>query len=105
MRYGASFGFDAVEPPLASTSFAQLLVTLLLSYGYCQRKIYQHTGEAVCFQSVTWYNRAGGPKLKVVEVEDDRIIAVQASNEQGEKYTLKAADVTAYKEDGDFGVC
>ena len=97
MRYGASFGFDAVEPPLASTSFAQLLVTLLLSYGYCQRKIYQHTGEAVCFQSVTWYNR--------VEVQDDRIIAVQASNEQGEKYTLKAADVTAYKEDGDFGVC
>ncbi|RMC66218.1 hypothetical protein, partial [Klebsiella michiganensis] len=49
--------------------------------------------------------RAGGPKLKVVEVQDDRIIAVQASNEQGEKYTLKAADVTAYKEDGDFGVC
>ncbi|CAM7035800.1 Rhodanese-related sulfurtransferase [Klebsiella michiganensis] len=49
--------------------------------------------------------RAGGPKLKVVEVQYDRIIAVQASNEQGEKYTLKADDVTAYKEDGDFGVC
>ena len=49
--------------------------------------------------------RAGGPKLKVVEVQDDRIIAVQASNEQGEKYTLMADDVTAYKEDGDFGVC
>ncbi|CAM3399489.1 hypothetical protein SB6411_03887 [Klebsiella spallanzanii] len=49
--------------------------------------------------------RTGGPKLKIVEVHDDRIIAVQASNEQGEKYTLMAADVTAYKEDGDFGVC
>lgn len=47
----------------------------------------------------------GGPKLKVVEVHDDQIVAVQASNEQGEKYTLKSVDVTAYKEDGDFGVC
>jgi hypothetical protein len=25
--------------------------------------------------------------------------------EQGEKYTRQTADVTAYKEDGDFGVC
>ena len=41
--------------------------------------------------------RMGGPKLKIV--------AVQASNEQGEKYTLKPADVTPYKEEGDFGVC
>lgn len=49
--------------------------------------------------------RAGGPKLKVVEVQGDSIIAVQAGNEQGEKYTLKAAEVTAYNEDGDFGVC
>jgi len=49
--------------------------------------------------------RMGGPKLKVVEVHDDQIIAVQASHEQGEKLTLKAADVTLYKEDGDFGVC
>ncbi|ABP61812.1 MULTISPECIES: hypothetical protein [Enterobacteriaceae] len=49
--------------------------------------------------------RMGGPKLKIVEVHDDQIIAVQASQEQGEKYTLKAADVTLYKEDGDFGVC
>ncbi|OFN63524.1 hypothetical protein HMPREF2540_10840 [Enterobacter sp. HMSC055A11] len=49
--------------------------------------------------------RAGGPKLKVVEVQGDSIIAVQAGNEQGEKYTLKAIEVTAYKEDGDFGVC
>lgn len=49
--------------------------------------------------------RMGGPKLKIVEVHEDQIVAVQASNEQGEKYTLKAADVTLYKEDGDFGVC
>ena len=49
--------------------------------------------------------RAGGPKLKVVEDQGDSIIAVQAGNEQGEKYTLKATEVTAYKEDGDFGVC
>ena len=33
------------------------------------------------------------------------IVAVQASNEQGEKYTLKAADVAPYTEEGDFGVC
>ncbi|MCS4274648.1 MULTISPECIES: hypothetical protein [Raoultella] len=49
--------------------------------------------------------RTGGPKLKVVAVNDDHIVAVQASNEQGEKFTLKAADVTPYTEDGDFGVC
>lgn len=49
--------------------------------------------------------RMGGPKLKVVEVHDDRIVAVPAANEQGAPLTLKAADVTLYKEDGDFGVC
>ncbi|AEN66099.1 hypothetical protein Entas_3380 [Enterobacter soli] len=49
--------------------------------------------------------RMGGPKLKVIEVNGESIVAVQASNEQGEKYTLKAADVTLYTEDGDFGVC
>jgi uncharacterized protein YodC (DUF2158 family) len=49
--------------------------------------------------------RMGGPKLKVIEVHEDQIVAVQASNEQGEKFTLKAADVALYKEDGDFGVC
>lgn len=49
--------------------------------------------------------RQGGPKLKVLEVKDDSIVAVQASNEQGEKFTLNAADVTLYTEDGDFGVC
>ncbi|TKV17705.1 hypothetical protein [Citrobacter sp. TBCS-14] len=47
----------------------------------------------------------GGPKLKVVEVNDEQIVTVQASNESGEKFTLKAADVTRYSEDGDFGVC
>ena len=49
--------------------------------------------------------RKGGPKLKVIEVEGESIVAVQASNEQGEKYTLKASDLTLYTEDGDFGVC
>ena len=49
--------------------------------------------------------RMGGPKLKVVEVKDEQIMAVQASNESGEKYTLKVADVTRYSEEGDFGVC
>ena len=49
--------------------------------------------------------RNGGPKLKVIEVEGESIVAVQASNEQGEKYTLKASDLALYTEDGDFGVC
>ncbi|HDR2161333.1 TPA: hypothetical protein QCG56_003162 [Enterobacter cancerogenus] len=49
--------------------------------------------------------RQGGPKLKVIEVNGDSIVAVQASNEQGEKYTLNASELSAYKEDGDFGVC
>jgi len=49
--------------------------------------------------------RQGGPKLKVIEVNGESIVAVQASNEQGETYTLKAADVTLYTESGDFGVC
>ncbi|EGA6512690.1 hypothetical protein H5520_002173 [Salmonella enterica] len=38
--------------------------------------------------------RMGGPKLKVIEVNEDHIVAVQASNEQGEKLILKAEDVT-----------
>lgn len=49
--------------------------------------------------------RIGGPKLKVVEVHEDQIVAVPAHNEAAEKITLKAADVSLYKEDGDFGVC
>ncbi|POU03819.1 hypothetical protein LMA04_17010 [Pseudescherichia vulneris] len=49
--------------------------------------------------------RIGGQKLKVVEVNEDQIVAVPASNEQGEKVTIKAADVTLYKEEGNFGVC
>ncbi|EAY2108512.1 hypothetical protein I0S41_00205 [Salmonella enterica] len=49
--------------------------------------------------------RMGGPKLKVIEVNEDHIVAVQASNEQGEKLILKAEDVTLYCEEGDFGVC
>lgn len=49
--------------------------------------------------------RQGGPKLKVLDVKGENIVAVQASDEQGEKYTLKAADVVLYTEEGDFGVC
>lgn len=49
--------------------------------------------------------RQGGPKLKVLDVKGDNIVAVQASDEQGEKYNLKAADVVLYTEEGDFGVC
>ena len=49
--------------------------------------------------------RQGGPKLKVLEVNGESVVAVQASNEQGEKYNLKAADLAPYSEEGDFGVC
>ena len=49
--------------------------------------------------------RKGGPKLKVLEVNGESVVAVQASSEQGEKYTLKAAELAPYTEDGDFGVC
>ena len=49
--------------------------------------------------------RKGGPKLKVLEVNGDSVVAVQASNEQGEKFTLKAADLALNTEEGDFGVC
>ena len=49
--------------------------------------------------------RKGGPKLKVLEVNGDSVVAVQASNEQGEKFTLKAADLALYTEEGDFGIC
>ncbi|WP_342323866.1 hypothetical protein AAEY27_05315 [Kosakonia sp. BYX6] len=49
--------------------------------------------------------RIGGPKLKVLEVHEDQIVAVPAYDEQADKITLKAEDVSLYKEDGDFGVC
>ncbi|ASG53757.1 MAG TPA: hypothetical protein DFK21_09975 [Salmonella bongori] len=49
--------------------------------------------------------RTGGPKLKIIEVNEDKIVALQVNNEQGEKLILKAADVTLYSEDGDFGLC
>lgn len=49
--------------------------------------------------------RMGGPKLKVLEVNDDQVVAVRADNDPGEKVTVKAADLALYKEDGDFGVC
>lgn len=41
----------------------------------------------------------------MIEVNEDQIVAVRVGNEQGEKLTLKAADVTRYSEEGDFGVC
>lgn len=49
--------------------------------------------------------RVGGPKLVVLEVHEDQIVAVPAHDQKAEKLTLKAADVSLYKEDGDFGVC
>ena len=49
--------------------------------------------------------RAGGPKLKVIEVQGEDLVLVQAAQEQGERYTLKSDEVTRYQEEGDFGVC
>ncbi|XTZ39268.1 hypothetical protein ACQYRI_04435 [Salmonella enterica] len=51
--------------------------------------------------------RIGGPKLKIVEIHQDQIVAVSADtdDESAAKITLKAQDVSLYKEDGDFGVC
>ncbi|POP41198.1 hypothetical protein CHU32_23355 [Superficieibacter electus] len=49
--------------------------------------------------------RIGGPKLKIIDINEDQVVAVPANNEQGDKVTLKAADVVLYSEDGDFGVC
>ncbi|HBR3364058.1 TPA: hypothetical protein L9S17_002356 [Klebsiella pneumoniae] len=49
--------------------------------------------------------RAGGPKLKVVEVQGEQLVVVQAAQEQGERYSLKSDEVTPYQEEGDFGVC
>lgn len=40
------------------------------------------------------YSPEWGPKLKVIEVNEDHIVAVQVGNETGEKLILKAADVT-----------
>ena len=47
--------------------------------------------------------RAGGPKLKVVEVQGEQLVVVQAAQEQGERYSLKSDEVTPYQEEGDFG--
>ena len=49
--------------------------------------------------------RKGGPKLKILEVNGESIVAVQASNEQGEKFTLSSADVALYTEVGVSGSC
>ena len=45
--------------------------------------------------------RAGGPKLKVVEVQGEQLVVVQAAQEQGERYSLKSDEVTPYQEEGD----
>ncbi|HEY2451729.1 MAG TPA: hypothetical protein VGI71_03730 [Scandinavium sp.] len=47
----------------------------------------------------------GGPKMKIIEIHGDQIVAVAENDEQGQKYTLKAVDVAPYQEEGDFGVC
>lgn len=49
--------------------------------------------------------KTGGPKMKIIEIHDDQIVTVAASDEQGKQYTLKAVDVAPYHEEGDFGVC
>ena len=49
--------------------------------------------------------RAGGPNLKVVEVQGEQLVVVQAAQEQGERYSLKSDEVTPYQDEGDFGVC
>lgn len=49
--------------------------------------------------------KLGGPKMKIIEIHGDRIVAVAASDEHGEKYTLNADEVSLYHEDDDFGVC
>ncbi|WP_165454204.1 hypothetical protein, partial [Klebsiella variicola] len=42
---------------------------------------------------------------KVVEVQGEQLVVVQAAKEQGERYSLKSDEVTPYQEEGDFGVC
>jgi uncharacterized protein YodC (DUF2158 family) len=49
--------------------------------------------------------KRGGPKMKIIEIHGDQIVAVAANDEQGQKYTLKVVDVAPYQEEGDFGVC
>jgi uncharacterized protein YodC (DUF2158 family) len=49
--------------------------------------------------------KMGGPKMKIIEIHGDQIVAVAANDGQGQKYTLKAVDVAPYQEEGDFGVC
>lgn len=49
--------------------------------------------------------KKGGPKMEVIDVQGDELICAPANLLSGEKVTLKVAEVTLYKEDGDFGVC
>ena len=49
--------------------------------------------------------KKGGPKMKVIEVQGEQVVTVAANDEQGQKYTLKASELTPYFEEGDFGVC
>lgn len=49
--------------------------------------------------------KQGGPKMEVIEVDEERVITVAAGDKQGKKYTLKPEELTPYREEGDFGVC
>lgn len=49
--------------------------------------------------------KMGGPKLKIIEIQENNIVAVLANDENSKQYSLKTEDVTLYREEGDFGVC
>ena len=49
--------------------------------------------------------KLGGPKMKIIDIQDEQIVTVAVSDEQGQKYTLKATELAPYTEEGDFGVC
>ncbi|MCT4702874.1 hypothetical protein MUA02_13525 [Enterobacteriaceae bacterium H20N1] len=49
--------------------------------------------------------KKGGPKMEVLDVQGDEVICAPSNILSGETVTLKASEVTLYKEDGDFGVC
>jgi hypothetical protein len=47
--------------------------------------------------------RLGGQKLRVIEVHSDQIVGIPLEDENGEKITLKAADVTLYRKSAEAG--
>lgn len=48
--------------------------------------------------------KKGGPKYEILDVQGELLFCTPRSILTGETVTLKAEDVTLYKEDGDFGV-